>query len=60
MGVDGRRLTGQDGPMSSNDALLKQVSIAAKESTLVARFDIDGNIPASGAFVVGLGAATPD
>jgi hypothetical protein len=60
MGVDGRRLTGQDGPMSSNDALLKQVSIAAKESTLVAKFDIDGNIPASGAFVVGLVAATPD
>ena len=40
--------------MSSNDALLKHVSIAAKDTTLVAKFDIDGNIPGSGAFVVGL------
>ena len=60
MGVDGRRLRGQDGAMSSNDALLKHVSIAAKEATLVAKFDIDGNIPGSGAFVVGLMASTPD
>jgi hypothetical protein len=46
--------------MSSNDALLKHVSIAAEDSDLVATFDIDGNIPGSGAFVVGLVAATPD
>ena len=46
--------------MSSNDALLKHVSIAAKDTNLVAKFDIDGNIPGSGAFVVGLVAATPD
>ena len=60
MGVDGQRLRGQDGAMSSNDALLKHVSIAAKDTILVAKFDIDGNIPGSGAFVVGLVAATPD
>jgi hypothetical protein len=46
--------------MSSRNALLKHVSIAAKESTLVAKFDIDGNIPGSGPYVVGLVAATPD
>ena len=46
--------------MSSHNALLKHVSIAAKESTLVATFDIDGNIPGQGAYVVGLLAATPD
>src|SRR6476469_1062326 len=46
--------------MSSHSALLKHVSIAAKDSTLVAKFDIDGNIPSSGAYVVGLVAATPD
>ena len=46
--------------MSSNNALLKHVSIAAKDTRLVATFDIDGNIPGSGAFVVGLVAATPD
>ncbi|GAP53981.1 hypothetical protein AHiyo6_05460 [Arthrobacter sp. Hiyo6] len=33
--------------MSSHEALLKHVSIAAKDSTLVATFDIDGNIPGS-------------
>lgn len=46
--------------MSSHNALLKHVSIAAKEDSLVAKFDIDGNIPGSGAYVVGLLAATPD
>ena len=46
--------------MSSHNALLKHVSIAAKESTLVAKFDIDSNIPGSGPYVVGLVAATPD
>ena len=46
--------------MSSHNALLKHVSIAAKDSTLVATFAIDGNIPGSGAYVVGLVAATPD
>ena len=46
--------------MSSHNALLKHVSIAAKESTLVAKFDINGNIPGSGSYVVGLVAATPD
>jgi hypothetical protein len=46
--------------MSSNEALLKTASIAAKNSHLVATFDIDGNIPASGCFVVGLVASTPD
>ena len=46
--------------MSSHNALLKHVSIAAKDSTLVATFDIDGNIPGQGAYVVGLLAATPD
>ena len=46
--------------MSSHNALLKHVSIAAKDSTLVATFAIDGNIPGAGAYVVGLVAATPD
>ncbi|WP_426995935.1 hypothetical protein [Pseudarthrobacter sp. N5] len=46
--------------MSTNDALLKHVSIAAQDSALVAKFDIEGNIPGSGAYVVGLVAATPD
>lgn len=46
--------------MSTHDALLKQASITATEATLVARFEIDGNIPGSGAYVVGLVAATPD
>lgn len=46
--------------MSTHDALLKQVSITAQDSTLVATFDIDGNIPGSGAYVVGLVAAAPD
>jgi hypothetical protein len=46
--------------MSTHDALLKQASITATEATLVARFEIDGNIPGSGAYVVGLVAASPD
>lgn len=46
--------------MSSHIALLKHVKIAAKNSTLVATFDIDGNIPGQGAYVVGLLAAGPD
>lgn len=46
--------------MSSHNALLKQVSIAAKDPVLVATFAIDGNIPGQGAYVVGLLAATPD
>ncbi|HJW01340.1 MAG TPA: hypothetical protein VJ617_19800 [Arthrobacter sp.] len=46
--------------MSPNTAFLKHVTVAAKDSTLVAKFDIDGNIPSSGAYVVGLVAATPD
>jgi hypothetical protein len=46
--------------MSSHSALLKHVAVAAKDSTLVATFDIDGNIPSSGAYVVGLVTATPD
>ena len=46
--------------MSSHNALLKQVSIAAEDKSLVAKFDIDGNIPGQGAYVVGLVAATPD
>ena len=46
--------------MSSNEALLRNASIAAKNSHLVATFDIDGNIPSSGAYVVGLVASTPD
>jgi hypothetical protein len=35
--------------MSSHNALLKHVSIAAKDTALVAKFDIDGNIPGQGA-----------
>ena len=46
--------------MSTNDALLKHVSIKAQDTTLVATFDIDGNIPGAGAYVVGLVAASPD
>ncbi|MGM7778289.1 MULTISPECIES: hypothetical protein [unclassified Arthrobacter] len=46
--------------MSIHEALLKQASITATEATLVAKFEIEGNIPGSGAFVVGLVAATPD
>ena len=46
--------------MSSHNALLKHVSIAAKDTALVAKFDIDGNIPGQGAFVVGLLAAESD
>ncbi|WP_028267396.1 hypothetical protein [Arthrobacter sp. MA-N2] len=46
--------------MSTHDALLKQASITATEATLVAKFEIEGNIPGSGAFVVGLVAASPD
>jgi hypothetical protein len=46
--------------MSSHNALLKHVSIAAEDTSLVAKFDIDGNIPGQGAYVVGLVAATPD
>ncbi|WP_160665594.1 hypothetical protein [Pseudarthrobacter sp. ATCC 49987] len=46
--------------MSSHNALLKHVSIAAEDRSLVAKFDIDGNIPGQGAYVVGLVAATPD
>lgn len=46
--------------MSSHNALLNHVSVAAKESHLVATFSIDGNIPGQGAYVVGLVAATPD
>ena len=44
--------------MSSHNALLKHVSIAAEDTSLVAKFDIDGNIPGQGAYVVGLVAAT--
>lgn len=46
--------------MSSQNALLKHVSIKAQDEKLVATFDIDGNIPGAGAYVVGLVAATPD
>ncbi|MGM9470760.1 hypothetical protein ACS5PJ_02005 [Pseudarthrobacter sp. YS3] len=46
--------------MSSHDALLKHVSIKAQDNTLVANFDIDGNIPGAGAYVVGLVASSPD
>ena len=46
--------------MSTQNALLKHVSIKAQDSTLLATFDIDGNIPGSGAYVVGLMAASPD
>jgi len=46
--------------MSTDDALLKQASIKTQDSTLVATFNIDGAIPESGAYVVGLMGATPD
>ncbi|GAB3566191.1 hypothetical protein GCM10027405_24720 [Arthrobacter alkaliphilus] len=46
--------------MSNHEALLKQASVTATEATLVAKFEIEGSIPGSGAFVVGLVAATPD
>lgn len=46
--------------MSTQDALLKQVSITARDQNLVARFELDGNVPDSGAYVVGLVAATED
>ncbi|KNH19871.1 hypothetical protein ACU18_04985 [Arthrobacter sp. ZBG10] len=46
--------------MSTHDALLKQVSIEAQDATLVATFEVEGNIPGSGAYVVGLVAASPD
>ena len=46
--------------MSTDDALLKQASIKTEDSTLVATFDIDGTIPVSGAYVVGLMGASPD
>ncbi|MGP0223063.1 MULTISPECIES: hypothetical protein [unclassified Paenarthrobacter] len=46
--------------MSNHDALLKQVSITATEDNLVARFEIEGDIPGSGAYVVGLVAASED
>lgn len=46
--------------MSSHNALLKHVSVAAKDRSLVAKFDIDGNIPGQGAYVVGLLAAESD
>jgi hypothetical protein len=46
--------------MSTSDALLKQASITAQDSTAIATFDIDGSIPGSGAYVVGLMGATPD
>ncbi|MFJ5957148.1 hypothetical protein ACIQC5_14490 [Paenarthrobacter sp. NPDC092416] len=46
--------------MSTHDALLKQVSITATDDNLVARFEIEGNIPGSGAYVVGLVAASED
>jgi hypothetical protein len=59
-GVDGPYAREQDCAMDTKDALLKQVSIKAQDSTLVATFDLDGTIPGSGAYVVGLVAASPD
>jgi hypothetical protein len=58
--VDGPNGREQDGAMSTDDALLRQAMIQAQDSTLVATFDIDGAIPGSGAYVVGLVGATPD
>jgi hypothetical protein len=58
--VDGPIDREQDGAMSTQDALLKQASISTQDSTVVATFNIDGTIPASGAYVVGLVGATPD
>ncbi|MCX8456052.1 hypothetical protein [Paenarthrobacter ureafaciens] len=46
--------------MSTQDALLKQVSITATDQNLVARFELDGNVPDSGAYVVGLVAVNED
>ncbi|MFJ5860184.1 hypothetical protein ACIQCM_02030 [Pseudarthrobacter sp. NPDC092439] len=46
--------------MSTDDALLKQASLTTQDSTAIATFDIDGSIPGSGAYVVGLMGATPD
>jgi hypothetical protein len=46
--------------MSSQNALLRHVTIKAEQEILVATFDIDGNIPGAGAYVVGLVAASPD
>lgn len=59
-GVDGPNAREQDGAMSTQDALLKQVSIKAEDSSLVATFEVDGEIPGTGAYVVGLVAASPD
>jgi hypothetical protein len=58
--VDGANGREQDGAMETQDALLKQAQIKAQDSTLVATFDLDGTIPGSGAYVVGLVGATPD
>ena len=57
--VDGPIAREQDCAMKTQDALLKQASITAQDSTVVATFDIDGTIPDSGAYVVGLMGATP-
>lgn len=46
--------------MSTQDALLKQVSITAEDNNLVAQFEIEGDIPSTGAYVVGLVAASED
>ncbi|MHC6592578.1 hypothetical protein [Arthrobacter sp. C152] len=46
--------------MKSDEALLKQATIKTQDSTLLATFDIDGTIPGSGAYVVGLMGAAPD
>ncbi|NUP58203.1 MAG: hypothetical protein HOQ04_12120 [Pseudarthrobacter sp.] len=46
--------------MDTDEALLKQASIKTQDSTLLATFDIDGTIPGTGAYVVGLMGATPD
>ncbi|MBO1268681.1 hypothetical protein [Arthrobacter cavernae] len=46
--------------MSTHDALLKQASLTATNATVVAKFEIDGNIPGSGAYVVGLVASSED
>ncbi|MET1021418.1 MAG: hypothetical protein ABWX69_04370 [Arthrobacter sp.] len=46
--------------MSSHNALLKHVSIAAEDRSLVAKFVLEENIPGQGAYVVGLMAATSD
>ena len=58
--VDGPIAREQDCAMKTQDALLKQASITTQDSTVVATFDIDGTIPDSGAYVVGLMGATPD